>query len=105
MSDFQHSGQSWASQGHLKTDNEGIARHVYPCGCTTGGGGTERSPITIKYCAVHSKAHALRNVLGDLLNTLPNYVSTDTRSRLAWHEAQRVFGNLTSSPASPITKR
>ncbi len=99
---FEHSGQSWASPGHTKIVAD-LTRHVYPCGCTTAGDGSGSSPIRIIHCAVHDKAHKTRNVLGHLLNTLPNYVSTDTRSRLAWHEAQRHFGNLTSSPASPIS--
>jgi len=100
---FFHSGQSWESPGHVKRDVGTIlVRHYYPCGCTTGGDGSVVSPITIKYCAVHGNAHALRNVLGNLLNCLPNSINDTPQGRKAREESQRIFGNLTSSPASPI---
>jgi hypothetical protein len=105
MQDHQHSGQSWASPGRVKTLGNRY-RQVYPCGCTTDGSGdsTASQPITINYCAVHANAHALRNVLGNLLNCLPNSINSTPQGRKAREEAQRVFGNLTSSPASPIAK-
>lgn len=103
MSSFQHSGQSWVSRGHVKTLGNHY-RHVYPCGCTTAGDGTPTAPITILYCAVHSTAHKTRNVLGDLLNVLPNTTTGTPRGRQAVEAARNQFGNITSSPASPIAK-
>lgn len=104
MSDHQHSGQSWASPGHVKINHTGIARHVYPCGCTTAGDGTPARPITILYCAVHNTAHKTRNVLGSLLNVLPNSINDTPQGRKAFEVARNQFGNITSSPASPIAK-
>jgi hypothetical protein len=99
---FLHSGQYWGSPGHTKVVAD-LTRHVYPCGCTTAGDGSASSPIMVTYCAVHANAHALRNVLGNLLNCLPNSINDTEAGRKAREEAQRIFGNLTSSPASPIT--
>lgn len=102
---FLHSGQSWASSGHTKVGTvSGLTRHVYPCGCTTAGNGTPAEPITILYCAVHNTAHKTRNVLGDLLNYLPNAINETLNGRKAFEAARNQFGNITSSPASPIAK-
>lgn len=49
--------------------HDGADHTAYPCGCRTAGAGTPANPARIIFCAVHSKAHHLRDALRNLCNS------------------------------------